>query len=168
MSDTVFQSRADLPDPASHPELFAGVLGRRAMAYVIDLALMVAFMAMLFVVGLVFSVMTLGLGAVALPLIIPVVVAGYYALTLGSTMRATVGMWMFDLVLTPTRGRPLDGFKILIHPLVFWLTAWIAWPVSLAFALFTPRREMVQDLVTGTLMVRRSPMTRHWQRLRSA
>jgi hypothetical protein len=30
-------------------------------------------------------------------------------------------------------------------------------------ALLTPRREMVQDLITGTLMLRRSPMERHWQ-----
>ncbi|MFY8032142.1 MAG: RDD family protein, partial [Devosia sp.] len=141
---------------------------RRVMAYIIDLALMIAFMAMLFVVGLILSIFTLGLGAVALPLIIPVVIVAYYTLTLGSPMRATVGMWMFDLVLTPTRGRPLDGWQILIHPLGVWVTVWIAWPVSLAIALFTPRREMVQDLVTGTLMVRRSPMIRHWQRVRAA
>lgn len=161
-------NRPALPDPTTSPELFAGVLGRRVMAYIIDLALMIAFMAMLFVVGLILSIFTLGLGAVALPLIIPVVIVAYYTLTLGSPMRATVGMWMFDLVLTPTRGRPLDGWKILIHPVVFWVTVWIAWPVSLAIALFTPRREMVQDLVTGTLMVRRSPMIRHWQRVRAA
>lgn len=161
-------NRPALPDPSTAPELFAGVLGRRVMAYIIDLALMIAFMAMLFVVGLILSIFTLGLGAVALPLIIPVVIVAYYTLTLGSPMRATVGMWMFDLVLTPTRGRPLDGWKILIHPVVFWVTVWIAWPVSLAIALFTPRREMVQDLVTGTLMVRRSPMIRHWQRVRAA
>ncbi len=130
-------NRPALPDPTTAPELFAGVLGRRVMAYIIDLALMIAFMAMLFVVGLILSIFTLGLGAVALPLIIPVVIVAYYTLTLGSPMRATVGMWMFDLVLTPTRGRPLDGWKILIHPVVFWVTVWIAWPVSLAIALFT-------------------------------
>jgi uncharacterized RDD family membrane protein YckC len=168
MSTTMTPNRPALPDPTTAPELFAGVLGRRVMAYIIDLALMIAFMAMLFVVGLILSIFTLGLGAVALPLIIPVVIVAYYTLTLGSPMRATVGMWMFDLVLTPTRGRPLDGWKILIHPVVFWVTVWIAWPVSLAIALFTPRREMVQDLVTGTLMVRRSPMIRHWQRVRAA
>jgi hypothetical protein len=31
----------------------------------------------------------------------------------------------------------------------------------------TPRRQMVQDLVTGTLMLRRSPMTRHWASMRA-
>jgi uncharacterized RDD family membrane protein YckC len=68
-----------------------------------------------------------------------------------------------DLVLTPTRGAPLDGWKILVHPLVFWITVWLAWPVSLVIALLTPRREMVHDLIAGTLMLRRSPMARHWR-----
>lgn len=48
-------NRPALPDPTTAPELFAGVLGRRVMAYIIDLALMIAFMAMLFVVGLILS-----------------------------------------------------------------------------------------------------------------
>lgn len=165
MSDTVFQSRAELPDPASHPELFEGVLTRRVIAYLIDFAIMSLGIGILFLIGLVFSVFTLGIGLVALPFVIPAGVLGYYALTLGSVRRATIGMSAMDIVLTPTRGRPLDGWKILIHPLVFWISCWFAWPVSLLIALFTPRREMVHDLVTGTLMVRRSPMVRHWQRV---
>ncbi len=32
----------------------------------------------------------------------------------------------------------------------------------------TPRREMVQDLIAGTLMLRRSPMERHWRGTASA
>jgi uncharacterized RDD family membrane protein YckC len=39
---------------------------------------------------------------------------------------------------------------------------WVAWPLSLAFALFTPRQQMFHDYVAGTLMLRRSPMSRHW------
>lgn len=165
MTDTVYNRRAELPDPASHPELFDGVLTRRVFAYLIDVAIMAVVVGALFVVGLIFSVLTFGIGAIALPLIVPVVVIGYYALTLGSPRRATIGMSAMDIVLTPTRGRPLDGWKILVHPLVFWISCWFAWPVSLLIALFTPRREMVHDLVTGTLMVRRSPMVQHWRRV---
>jgi hypothetical protein len=43
----------------------------------------------------------------------------------------------------------------------------VAWPISLVFARFTPRQQMVQDLVTGTLMLRRSPMVRHWASIRA-
>lgn len=157
-----------LPDPATAPELFEGILLRRILAYMIDVALMGVLLVAVAIVGGIVGFFTFGLGWLSLVLVIPLVIAGYYATTLGSSRRATIGMQAMDIVLTPARGAPLDGWKILIHPLVFWITSWIAWPVSLAIALFTPRREMVQDLVAGTLMVRRSPMERHWRRLSGA
>jgi uncharacterized RDD family membrane protein YckC len=46
---------------------------------------------------------------------------------------------------------------------VFWVTVWISLPISLLVALLTPRRQMIHDLIVGTLMVRRSPMERHWR-----
>lgn len=155
--------RPDLPDPASAPELFESVLTRRMLAYLIDVVVIGGMTLVIAVAGLVLGFFTLGIGWLALPIIIPVAILGYYAATLGSPMRATLGMQLMDLVLTPTRGAPLDGWKILIHPLVFWITVWIAWPVSLVVALLTPRREMVHDLIAGTLMLRRSPMEQHWR-----
>lgn len=160
--------RPQLPNPATEPELFEGVLKRRIVAFFIDSAIILAATVAIAVVGLILGFLTLGLGWIALPVIIPLAILGYYAVTLGSPRRATVGMNLMDLVLTPTRGAPLDGWRILIHPLVFWITVWIAWPVSLVIALLTPRREMVHDLVAGTLMVRRSPMVRHWRNVSGA
>ena len=96
----------------------------------------------------------------------PFAILAYYAGTLGSHARSTIGMRAFDLVLTPARGRPLNGWAILIHPILFCVTLWISWPFSLLFALFTPRRQMLHDLVVGTLMVRRSPMEQHWRGMR--
>ena len=165
--DSIFHGNANLPDPATAPELFEGILQRRMMAFVIDFALMLLIFIVLLLVGLIFGIVTLGLGFVTLPLIFPLAILGYYSMTLGSNARATIGMRAMDLVLTPTRGAPLNGVRILIHPLIFWVTCWIAWPISLFIALFTPRREMVHDLLTGTLMVRRSPMVRHWRRARA-
>jgi uncharacterized RDD family membrane protein YckC len=152
-----------LPDPQSHPELFQGVLARRAVAWLIDLVVLGMLVLALLLGGLVFGVVTLGLGFLALPIAVPVAVLAYYALTLGSPMRATLGMRAMDIVLTPARGRPLDGWAILIHPLVFWVTVWISWPITVAIALFTPRRQLVHDLIAGTLMVRRSPMERRFR-----
>jgi uncharacterized RDD family membrane protein YckC len=166
MIEALFRGRAHLPDPTTAPELFRGVIGRRVLAFLLDVAIMASVMGMFLVGGLIFSVLTLGLGLLILPFIVPVVIAGYYALTLGSAMRATIGMKVFDLVLTPAAGAPLDGLKILFHPVIFWITVWFAWPISLLFAFFTPRREMVHDFLTSTLMVRRSPMVRHWRQAR--
>jgi uncharacterized RDD family membrane protein YckC len=157
------QNQSALPDPSTAPELFEGVLTRRVFAFVIDLIVMGAMILSFALVGLVAGFVTFGLAWLALVFVVPATIVLYYGATLGSPRRATMGMQMMDIVLTPTRGQPLDGWMAFIHAGVFWITTWISWPISLLFALFTPRRQMIHDLVTGTLMVRRSPMVRHWR-----
>lgn len=157
-------ARPYLPDPNTAPDLFDGLLKRRVGAYLIDLMLIGALALVFGVVGLIFGLLTFGLGLFAMVFVVPAAVVVYYGLTLGSERRATVGMQMMDIVLTPTRGQPLDGWMAIFHAALFWLTFWISWPITILFALFTPRRQMLHDLIMGTLMLRRSPMTRHWQR----
>lgn len=151
-----------LPDPANAPELFDGVLTRRVIAYFIDLSLITVLVIGMSIVSLISGFFSAGLSWVLMPVIIFVSVVLYYGATLGSPKRATIGMQQMDIVLTPTRGLPLDGWKAFLHPLVFWLTCWILPPFSYLVALFTPRRQTLHDLLLGTLMVRRSPMERHW------
>ena len=160
-------SRTDLPDPGTAPELFDGVLQRRVVAFFIDTVILAFISSVILFVGAIAGIFTFGLAWLSLPFVIPIAILGYYAATLGSPMRATVGMSLMEIVLVPARGYPLDGWKILIHPIVFWITVWVAWPISLFVALITPRQQMVQDLVTGTLMLRRSPMVRHWAGMRA-
>lgn len=148
----------DLPDPASHPQLFNDVLPRRVFAYLIDIAIMGTAIAAFWVFGLVLGLLTFGLAWLAQPLVVPTVVVAYYLLTMGSPLRATIGMSVMDVTLVPTRGQSLDGLQALLHPLLFWLSVWISWPISLLFALITPRQQMVHDLIAGTLMVRRSAL----------
>lgn len=160
-------NRPDLPDPGTAPELFDGVLLRRSVAFIIDTLILGFIATILLFIGTIAGFLTFGLAWLSLPIVIPLAILGYYAATLGSPMRATVGMSLMDVVLVPARGYPLDGWKILIHPIVFWITVWVAWPISLFVALVTPRQQMVQDLVAGTLMLRRSPMVRHWAGMRA-
>lgn len=160
-------NRPDLPDPGTAPELFDGVLLRRSVAFIIDTLILGFIATILLFIGTIAGFLTFGLAWLSLPIVIPLAILGYYAATLGSPMRATVGMSLMDVVLVPARGYPLDSWKILIHPIVFWITVWVAWPISLFVALVTPRQQMVQDLVAGTLMLRRSPMVRHWAGMRA-
>lgn len=159
-TDTI---RPALPDPETAPELFEGLLTRRVFAFIIDLVVMGALILAFSLVGLIAGFLTFGLAWLALVVVIPATIVLYYGATLGSPKRATMGMQVMDIVLTPTRGQPLDGWMAIIHAAVFWVTAWISLPLSLLFVLFTPRRQMIHDLVTGTLMVRRSPMVWHWR-----
>ncbi|MBU1174469.1 MAG: RDD family protein [Alphaproteobacteria bacterium] len=151
-----------LPDPETAPELFEGVLTRRVIAFCIDFLILSLVIAAASLVGVIVGVFTLGLGFLAMPVILLLAVVSYYGATLGSYRRATVGMQMMDLILTPTRDVPLDGWRAFAHPLIFWVTCWVLAPLLLLVALFTPRRQLLHDLVLGTLMVRRSPMERHW------
>ncbi|SMQ62735.1 Uncharacterized membrane protein YckC, RDD family [Devosia lucknowensis] len=160
--------RPSLPDPATAPELFEGLLTRRVMAYLIDLVLIGAIALVLGMAGIILGFLTFGLAWMALVFVVPAAIVIYYGMTLGSPKRATVGMQVMDIVLTPTRGQPLDGWMAIFHAALFWLTFWISWPITILFALFTPRRQMIHDLIMGTLMVRKSPMMRHWQRMRMA
>jgi uncharacterized RDD family membrane protein YckC len=153
----------NLPDPDTAPELFDGLLMRRVIAFVIDVVILSGVIAVAALVALIAGIFTLGLGLLATPIILLLAIVGYYGITLGSWRRATLGMQAMDLVLTPTRGLPLDGWRAFAHPLLYWLTCWVLPPFSLLLALFTPRRQLLHDLVLGVLMVRRSPMERHWR-----
>ncbi len=153
--------RADLPDPATSPELFDGVLIRRSIAFLIDTVIMSIGIAIAAVLLGILGVLTLGIAWLGYFILVPAVIILYYASTLGSSGRATIGMRVMDIVLTPTRTKPLDGVRAVLHPLIFWVTIWVFWPL-LAIALFTPRRQLLHDLFVGTLMVRRSPMERFW------
>ncbi len=161
-----FAARPYLPDPSSAPELFEGLLTRRVIAYCIDAALIGAITLALALIAVVLGLFTFGLSLLSLAFVVPAAIVIYYAITLGSSRRATVGMQAMDIVLTPTRGQPLDGWMAIFHALLFWVTFWVSWPVTILFALFTPRRQMIHDLVMGTLMVRRSPMMNHWRSAR--
>lgn len=153
----------NLPDPATAPELFDGVLSRRVAAYFIDLVMLGVILTVVMLVSTIAGFLSFGLAWLLLPLSALVSLILYYAATLGSHRRATLGMAAMDLVLTPTRAAPLDGWLAFLHPLLFWTTFWISWPVSLILPLMTPRRQMLHDLALGTLVVRRSPMVRHWR-----
>lgn len=108
-------ARPLLPDPETAPELFEGVLTRRVWAFLIDLIVMGMLMMVFGVIGFIAGFLTFGLAWVALLFLIPATVLVYYGATLGSHSRATLGMRMMDLVLTPTRGQPLDGWMAIIH-----------------------------------------------------
>lgn len=152
--------RDDLPDPGTSPELFDGVLLRRVVAWFVDCLIVGILLIVASLILAVAGVLTFGVAWLGYFIVVPAVFIFYYAVTLGSRARATLGMQFMDIVLTPTRTRPLEGWHAILHVIVFWVTLNI--PFVQLIALFTPRRQMLHDLIVGTLMVRRSPMERFW------
>ncbi|WMT90786.1 RDD family protein [Pelagibacterium sp. H642] len=155
--------RDDLPNPANSPELFEGILTRRVFAFLIDCVIMGILVTIVTLVAGVLGIFTFGLAWLSIPIIIPVTFIAYYAVTLGSSSRATLGMRAMDIVLTPTREVRLDGWMAMIHVVLFWISTTILTPFIVLIGLFTNRRQLLHDMIAGTLMVRRSPMVRHWR-----
>lgn len=155
--------RDDLPNPTNAPQLFEGILTRRVLAFLIDCVIMGALVALVMIVAGILGFLTFGLAWLSIPLIVPITFIAYYAATLGSSARATLGMRAMDIVLTPTRETTLDGWMAMIHVVLLWISTAVLTPLILLIGLFTNRRQLLHDMVAGTLMVRRSPMVRHWQ-----
>ena len=157
--------------PYVQPELFRGVLTRRAIAFVIDLVVLAVpvILACLFI--LVFGVVTLGLGWALFWLVWPATVVWsllYYGATLGGPNSATIGMRMMDLELRTWYGAP--GYFVLgaVHGLCFWISVSVLSPLVLLVGLFNSRRRLLHDILLGTVVINNSVRTQITQAARSS
>lgn len=141
-------------DPAVHPERYEGVRTRRVFAFLVDAAVALFLMVVAFFVIGVLGIFTLGLAWLLIPAIWPVVAILYAVLTLGGPYSATPGMRFMGIKIVTVRGMPVDYGLALLHALGFWFSVSILTPLILLVALFTARKQLLHDLVLGTVAVR--------------
>ena len=155
MSQTITIDAGEVQyDPAAHPELYEGVRTRRAFAFLIDFSVVFALMVFAYVVIAVVGVFTLGLLWLLFPAVWPVVAILYSVLTVGGPYSATPGMRFMGIEIRNLRGERIDYAIALFHALGFWFSVAILTPLILLVALFTPRKQLLHDLVLGTAAVR--------------
>jgi uncharacterized RDD family membrane protein YckC len=143
-------------DPDLAPELFEGVLARRVVAFMIDVFLIGAPVALAYVFTFIFTIVTLGLGAVLFWLLPPATVIWtlvYYGLTLGSPASATIGMRMMDLEMRTWYGAPAYFVLGAVHAVFFWLSISFFTPFILLVAFFNHRRRLLHDMLLGTVII---------------
>ena len=146
-------------DPATHPELFDGVLARRIIAFVIDvvvIAIPVIFIAMLIFA---FGVVTLGFGWALYWLLPPASVIWaivYFGLTLGSPRSASIGMRVMDIEMRTWYGAPAYFVLGAAHALLFWVSVSFLTPFVLLVGLFNSRSRLLHDIILGTVVINRS------------
>jgi uncharacterized RDD family membrane protein YckC len=146
-------------DPYLQPELFRGVLTRRAIAFFIDLFVLAVPVVLACLFILVFGVVTLGLGWALFWLVWPATVVWalvYYGATLGGPNSATIGMRVMDLELRTWYGAP--GYFVLgaVHGLCFWISVSVLSPLVLLVGLFNSRRRLLHDILLGTVVINNS------------
>lgn len=141
-------------DPGVHPERYDGVRTRRIFAFLIDAAVILLLMVVAYVFIAVFGIFTLGLLWFLLPAVWPVVAILYSVLTLGGERSATPGMRFTGIEIRTVRGEPVYYGLALLHVLGFWVSVAVLTPLVLLVALFTQRKQLLHDLVLGTVAVR--------------
>jgi uncharacterized RDD family membrane protein YckC len=149
-----------MPEPSARPELFEGVLWRRAAAYLIDAFCIAAIMVAAWLLFALLTVLSLGLLAPGLWLLFGLVPLAYHTVLVGGPHAATFGMRAFDLELRSANGERPGFLQALAHAALFYLTVGVTGSLILLFALFNRRKRTLHDVLAGTLMVRARPISR--------
>lgn len=138
-----------LPDPVHHPEFYAGVTFKRAVAWLVDTVLILA----LCLVILPFTAFT---ALFFFPLFYLVIGFAYRVVTL-SGGSATLGMRLMSIELRDAFGRPLSPGMAALHTLGFTLSvgAAVVQVVSVVLMMVSERGQGLTDMVLGTVMMNR-------------
>ncbi len=170
-SNTIWRSGAapgGAYDPWVNPQLFSGVLTRRVFAFVIDLIVISipVILAVIFIA--LFGLVTLGLGWGLFWLVSPATVIWpivYYGMSLGGPHSATWGMRVMDLQMRTFTGTPAYFLLGCAHAVLFWASISFLTPLVLVVGLLNGRRQLLHDIVLGTVVVNNSARTRMTQPL---
>jgi uncharacterized RDD family membrane protein YckC len=143
-------------DPERNPELFEGVVLRRACAFVIDVIIIAIPVAILTLFILLFGLVTFGLGWLLLWLLHPATIVWallYYGFTLGSPASATIGMRVMGIQLRTWYGAPCYFVLGAAHAIAYWVSVSFLTPLVLIVCFFNSRRRLVHDFLLGTVMI---------------
>jgi uncharacterized RDD family membrane protein YckC len=149
--------RFAVPDPASFPEVYEGVLWRRVLAYMIDLLLIAMIAVGVWVVFALLWLLSFGLLGPLLWFLFGLLPLAYHTFFLSSPRSATPGMRCFDLELRSVTGERPSFVQALIQTALFYATVGMTGSLILLVALFNRRRRTLHDFLAGTVMVRTLP-----------
>lgn len=138
-----------LPDPDRHAAFYAGVVPKRALAWLVDAALTALLTAAI-------VLLTVFVGLFFLIPLYLVVNFAYRAAAL-SAWSATPGMALFGLELRAADGGRLSPALAILHTGTFLVTAAFVLPhlASMALMLTTPRGQGIPDFALGTAAINR-------------
>jgi uncharacterized RDD family membrane protein YckC len=146
-----------MPDPATMPAAYKGVLWRRTLAYFVDLCC-IGVLAILAWVGFaVLWVLSLGLLGPVLWFLFGLIPLAYHTLLLTSGWSATLGMRLFDLELRSVTGERPGFLQALAQTVLFYVTVGATCSLILLFALLNRHKRTLHDVLAGTVMIRRYP-----------
>lgn len=131
-----------------------GVRTRRVLAFVVDYVIVGFLMLLSIIPVFIFGVLTLGLGWLLYPVLGVLVASIYLGATMGGPRQATLGMDFFSIRIEALDGRRIDAMTAIVHGVIFWVAHVIFTPLMLIVSLFSGRKQLIQDILLGTVIVR--------------
>ena len=148
-------------DPVPYPSYDTlateGVLGRRLVAYLIDIVMIAGFVLLLGFAILVLGLVTFGLGWALFAVLVPGAAILYSAVTIAGPQQSTIGMRMTGLrVVNASRGGPVDALTAAVHALLFYVAAgsFLLWVLDILVGMARGDRRLARDLIVNLIVVR--------------
>lgn len=136
------------PDPLTRPDLFEGIVLRRVLAYLIDVAILLGVTGFLWLL----VVLTFGLLASIAGVVTPLIPLAYHTLLIGGRDSATIGMRMMGIHVRTLDGGYPDYPQAGLQTLLFYATMALT-GLLLVVALFNERGRCLHDWLSGTVTV---------------
>jgi uncharacterized RDD family membrane protein YckC len=149
-----FTDQPDAYDPVAQSQLFAGVIGKRSLAFIVDAIIILILTVVAYIVVALLGVLTLGLAWLLFGIVFPAVGLGYNALTIGGPNAATIGQRMMGLKVKMWFGGKVTPLIAAFHALLFWFSLVVFCPILL-WAFFDPRKRCLHDILAGVVVVNR-------------
>ena len=147
-----------MPDPATLPEAYDGVIWRRTLAYFIDLCCIGVLAVLLWIIFAVLWLVSFGLLGPVLWFLSGLIPLAYHTLLLSGRRSATWGMRCFDVELRSVTGERPGFLQALAQTALFYITVGATCSLILLLVLFNRRKRTLHDLLAGTVLVRAFPV----------
>ena len=133
---------------------FHGILSRRVIAYLFDLAFIAILGTVLSVILLILTVVSLGLLG-GLWYALPLLAIAYHTVLIGGRQASTWGMRVLDIEVATTEAARPTYSQAFVMAIVFYVSTLSTSYLILLLPLFTRRHRTLHDLLSGTVVLRR-------------
>ncbi|WP_102958567.1 RDD family protein [Mangrovicella endophytica] len=136
------------------PRAYEGVRSRRMLSFVVDYSLVILLAIPVAIVIFLLGILSLGLAWGLYAILLPLVAIPYVAFTMGGRHQATPGMRMAGIRVERLDGGRVDPVLAVLHGVIFWASNAVLTPFILLVGLFTRRKQLLHDLLLGTVVIR--------------
>lgn len=140
------------PDPAE----IAGLRRRRILAHLVDAAIVILIGAVLAIPATLLGVLSFGLLAGPMALLLALVPLLYHAFLVSGDKRGTFGHRFAGIKVETLDGRAANFIQAGAHWILFYLTVAFTWGLVLVWSFFNPRKRLLHDVLTGLTVRRRN------------